>query len=85
MSPPPLTTWVIMLKRLGEEKRHRARLQAKRQTPQKGDPISVIEDDGTKISAVIVGSPRYIPPGKASLGSYTVDADEVQVPSRRQY
>jgi hypothetical protein len=85
MPPPPLTTWVIMLKRLGDENRRRARLQAKRERPLTGDPISVTEDDGTKVSAMIVGSPRYIPPAKDSLGCYTVDADEVQLPTRRQY
>jgi hypothetical protein len=70
---PPLTTWVIMLKRLGQQKRHRARLQAKREVPQIGDPISVTDDDGSKVRAIIVGSLRYDPP----LGRYTVDADEV--------
>jgi hypothetical protein len=85
MPPPLLTTWVIMLKRLGNENRQRARLQAKRERPLTGDPISVTEDDGTKVSAVIVGSPRYIPPGNGSLGCYTVDADEILVPTRRQY
>jgi hypothetical protein len=85
MPSPPLTTWVIMLKRLGNEKRHRTRLQARRQRPLTGDPISVIEDDGTKVTAVIVGSPRFTPPGKDSLGSYAMDADEVQTPNKRQY
>jgi hypothetical protein len=85
MTSPPLTTWVIMLTRLGSETRHKARLQAKRQRPLTGDPIAVIEDDGTKVSAVVVGSPRYVPPEKASLGSYTVDADEVPVTNKREY
>ena len=85
MPPSPLTTWVIMLKRLGDKNRHRARLQAKRERPQAGDPISVTEDDDTKVSAVIVGSPRYVPPSKDSLGSYAVNADEVEVPTKRHY
>jgi hypothetical protein len=41
--------------------------------PQIGDPISVTDDDGSKVRAIIVGSLRYDPP----LGRYTVDADEV--------
>jgi hypothetical protein len=84
MPPTPLTTWIIMLKRHGDERRHRARLQAKRETPLTGDPITVTEDDGTKVSAVIVGSSRFVPSGKDSLGSYTVDADELPVPNKRQ-
>jgi hypothetical protein len=48
-----------------------------------GDPTSVIEDDGTKVSAVIMGSPHFIPPGNDLLGSYPVDADEVPVPDKR--
>jgi hypothetical protein len=74
---PPLTTWVIMLKRLGQQKRQQARLQAKRELPQPGDPILVTEDDGTKVHAIIVRSPRYDPPRTSVLGRYTVNADEV--------
>jgi hypothetical protein len=74
---PPLTTWVIMLKRLGEQKRQQARMQAKRELPQPGDPILVTEDDGTKVHAIIVRSPQYDPPRTSVLGRYTVNADEV--------
>jgi hypothetical protein len=69
-----------MLKRLGTTIATRARLQARRQRPLTGDPISVIEDDGKTVSAVVAGSPRFYPPGKDSLGSYMVDADEVPSP-----
>ena len=69
--------WVIMLKRRGEEKRRRGRLQAKRDIPRTGDPISVTEDDGTRVRGVIVGTPHYKPSDKNSLASYTVDADEI--------
>ena len=75
--PPPLTTWLIMLRRLGEQKRQQARLQAKRELPQTGDPILVTEDDGTKVHAIIVRSPRYDPPRTSVLGRYTVNVDEV--------
>jgi hypothetical protein len=74
---PPLTTWIIMLKRLGEQKRQQARLQARRELPQTGDPILVTEDDGTKVHAIIVRSPHYDPPRTSVLGRYTVNADEV--------
>ena len=33
---------------------------------------------------MIVGTPRYIPPGNGSLGCYTVDADEILLPTRRR-
>jgi hypothetical protein len=62
-----------MLKRREQPKRHRARLQAKRQVPNVGEPIEVTDDDGTKVRAIIVGSPRYDP----TLGQYTMEADEV--------
>jgi hypothetical protein len=70
---PALTTWVIMLKRRDQPKRHRARLQAKREAPEVGVRIEVTDDDGTKVSAIIVGSPHYDPP----LGQYTMEADEL--------
>jgi len=35
--------------------------------------IEVTDDDGTKVSAIIVGSPHYDPP----LGQYTMEADEL--------
>jgi hypothetical protein len=70
---PPLTTWVIMLKRRDQPKRNRARLQAKREVPEVGVPIEVTDDDGTKVHAIIVGSPRYDPP----IGQYTMEADEL--------
>ena len=73
---PPLTTWVIMLKRRGQEKRRRARVLAKREQPRIGDLIQVIDDDGTKVRAIIVGSPRYYPPDSFLLGRYIVEADE---------
>jgi hypothetical protein len=68
-----------MLKRLGQQKRQQARLQAKREIPQLGDPILVTEDDGTKVHAIIVRLPRYDPPRTGVLGRYTVNADEVKL------
>jgi hypothetical protein len=72
-----MTTWTIMLKRQGEQKRHQARVQAKRELPRVGDPIKVTDDDGTKVPAIIVGSPHYDPPRTIALGRYTINADEV--------
>jgi hypothetical protein len=72
-----MTTWTIMLKRQGQQKRHQARVQAKRELPQVGDPIKVTDDDGAKVFAIIVGSPRYDPPQPVALGRYTINADEV--------
>jgi ribosomal protein S3AE len=73
---PPLTTWVIMLKRKGQQKRERARALAKRETPRLGDIVDVTDDDGTKVRAIIVGSPRYNPPDSSALGWYMVEVDE---------
>jgi hypothetical protein len=73
---PPLTTWVIMLKRRGNQKRHRARSLAKREIPRAGDIVEVTDDDGTKLRAIVVGFPRYYPPDAAVLGWYIVEADE---------
>jgi len=65
-----------MLKRKGQEKRHRARVLAKREEPRLGDIIQVTDDDGTKVHAIIVGSPRYNAPDSVILGWYLVEADE---------
>jgi hypothetical protein len=66
-----------MLRRQGEQKRHKARAQANRDLPQFGNPINVVDDDGTKVLAIIVGSPRYYPPRAVTLGRYTINVDEV--------
>jgi hypothetical protein len=73
---PPLTTWVIMLKRRGQQTRQRARVLAKREEPRVGDIVEVTDDDGTKLRAFVVSSPRYNPPSGAVLGWYMVEADE---------
>jgi hypothetical protein len=62
-----------MLKRRDQPKRHRARLQAKREVPEVGVRIEVTDDDGTKVNAIIVGSPHCYPP----LGQYTMETDEL--------
>jgi hypothetical protein len=64
-----------MLKRKEQQTRRRARMPAKRDIPRVGDIIAVT-DDGTKVRAIIVGSPRYTPPDAAVLGWYMVEADE---------
>jgi hypothetical protein len=72
----PLTTWVIMLKRKGHQKRQPARSLAKREIPRTGDMIEVTDDDGTKVRAIVVGFPRHYPADTAILGRYVVEADE---------
>jgi hypothetical protein len=72
-----MTLWTIMLRRQGQQKRHQARAQANRDLPQVGDTIKVVDDDGTKVLAIIVGSPHYHPPRATALGRYTINADEV--------
>jgi hypothetical protein len=75
---PALTTWVIMLKRRNQLKRHQARPQAKREVPLLGETIKVTDDDGAQVLATVVASPRYDPPTKAdAMARYIIDADEV--------